>query len=152
MRFVLWLSQETFFLLVLLGNNDAGMAQIKANIRGRSNNNCIQNRQPFSFVLKSRKQFPYMCRAVCPSLHCIATETFRKKFILRYAKFNFFLHKNLFFEPLSTHFHPDYISLKSFFLNMLFILVVTLNILEYRNYLFQNILCYYYCGVVLCTS
>ena len=54
---MVWFSQEILFLLVLLGNNDAGMTQITANIRRRSKNNFIQNRQPFSFVLKSGRQF-----------------------------------------------------------------------------------------------
>jgi hypothetical protein len=55
-----------FFLLALLGNNDAGIAQITANIRGRSKNNFIQNQQPFSYVLNSGKQFPYGRRSVLP--------------------------------------------------------------------------------------
>ena len=76
----------------------------------------------------------------------------KKNFILQNAKFKFVPHKNLFFQPLSKHFHSGHIFLKKYvFLNMLFILVLSLNILQYPIFS-KKYFCYYYCGVVLCTS
>jgi hypothetical protein len=70
---VVWLLQEIFFLLVLLGNNDAGMTRITANIRGKSK----------IILFKTDSHLHSFSTAVRNShiddvVSFIATETFRK--------------------------------------------------------------------------